>query len=142
MGGLWFPAYFSPGVPQSPVVQQPAIGVEATRSARLVEFSPEISCLKTRRVKVAVKVELTADKVENVEFYTFLIVNGSPHRPFIISMTPGDTEVITEAAWYVRFNNRDTNEARLKVIYIKAASGNGKRVIAATRNYRIRGRSC
>jgi hypothetical protein len=143
LAALWLPGCFqAPAEPQSLALQKSPSSSSAAERSKLISFSPEASCLKSRRATISIDVSLVADETESVDFYTFLVVNGGPQRPFIISTTPGDIEVVQRAVWHIKLKNRMTNEVRLKVISLKAESGDGEQVIEATRHYRISGRSC
>lgn len=128
--------------PRTPTIQQPIIDGSVAARSMLLKFSPETSCVRSRRIKISVDVGLVADREQAVEFYTILLLNGSPERPFVLSTTPGDLDAVQRAIWYVKLNNKKSNEVRLKVIAVKTESGLGERVIEATRHYRISRRSC
>jgi hypothetical protein len=142
----WLPSFLALADPSAlPNLQTTPEAVsnspEATHLS-LLTFDPNASCVKRRRIKVSVDVSLSADKLDNIEFYTILTVNGSPERPFVLSMLPGDADAVQRAVWYVRLNNKKSNEVKLEVLAIRGNSGRGERVIEATRHYRISRRSC
>jgi hypothetical protein len=106
-----------------------------------LSFSPEKSCQRHRHIKLSVELELVSDENDGYEYYTFLIVNGTPSTPFIVAMTAGDIGVRERAIWPIVLQNA-TNEVRLKVVSIDTETGIGKQVVDTTRYYHRRNVAC